>query len=118
MPGTSAYNREGQAQEIDVYVSQNLNSSNVQYSFRPQSDFFRRPHVLRTDGHHVWVGEIAESGGILWQLEIQSSGTADHKMNGPLDSSKSVGIGTHMGMGNSHGREGAMESGEPLDNNI
>jgi hypothetical protein len=81
VPGTAAFTQSGQAQEIDVYVVQ-PNASHPQYALRPQSDFLHRPHVLRAFGQHIWVGEIAESGGVLWHLEIQSSSGAATQTGG------------------------------------
>lgn len=49
-----------------------LNSTEIQYSFQPKSEDFQRPHILRARDNDIWVGEIAESGGVLWRLEIQA----------------------------------------------
>lgn len=54
------------------------NSKQIQYSLRPTTDNFQLPHVLRAShGNTIWVGEISESGGVLWRLEIQSSSDKD-----------------------------------------
>uniref|UniRef100_A0A915E6I2 Copper type II ascorbate-dependent monooxygenase C-terminal domain-containing protein n=1 Tax=Ditylenchus dipsaci TaxID=166011 RepID=A0A915E6I2_9BILA len=52
-----------------------LNSTKIQFSFRPKSDQFRRPHIIRAKGNTVYVGEIDEAGGILWSLDIQAEKT-------------------------------------------
>ncbi|KAH7728406.1 Protein PAMN-1 [Aphelenchoides avenae] len=49
-----------------------LNSTEIQYSFAPKSASFQRPHILRARDNNIWVGEISETGGVLWRLEIQA----------------------------------------------
>jgi hypothetical protein len=106
VPGTPTMNSQsGQSNEIDVFVVQE-NFTNVQYSFRPESDFLHRPHVLRAFGHQIWIGEIAESGGILWQMEIQSDSVnppSQHQMaksSGGANNNNNI---MHMGQGNGGG---------------
>jgi len=61
----------------------------VAYSWKPTSDNFDRPHILRVskDCRYVFVGEIRGDGGVLWKFEIkrdrpnQSSGTESDKMD-------------------------------------
>jgi hypothetical protein len=115
VPGTLAYTQSGQqAQEIDVYVVQ-PNATTIQYAFRPQSDFFHRPHVLRTNGQNVWAGEIAESGGVLWHLEIQSDSAAEGGSGGGQHAEHQMaqtGNTMHMGMGTQ--KESARGEGKQI----
>uniref|UniRef100_A0A915DMI1 peptidylamidoglycolate lyase n=1 Tax=Ditylenchus dipsaci TaxID=166011 RepID=A0A915DMI1_9BILA len=51
------------------------NKNEINISFRPKSDQFRRPHIIRAKGNTVYVGEIDEAGGILWRLDIRQKRT-------------------------------------------
>lgn len=60
-----------QQQEINAYVVPN-GKQRIEYSFRPTTAYFQRPHILRANGNRIFVGEIDENGGVLWAFEIQS----------------------------------------------
>uniref|UniRef100_A0A1I7YP49 DUF4792 domain-containing protein n=1 Tax=Steinernema glaseri TaxID=37863 RepID=A0A1I7YP49_9BILA len=69
---------------LAVYVVP-ANRTQIQYSWEPSSKAFQRPHILRIHGSNVWVGEIAEEGGVLWRFEIQKDDSAQMIM--PNDAS-------------------------------
>ena len=72
VPGTSLPAKNGRSQDINVFVSAR-NSSHIQYSFRPSSGNFVLPHVVRASHKKtIWIGEILQTGGAIWRLEIQS----------------------------------------------
>ena len=57
------------ADEINVFGAP-LGASIFEYSFKGRSRNFQRPHILRAQGNSVYVGEIEDSGGILWRFDI------------------------------------------------
>jgi hypothetical protein len=48
-------------------------TTKLQYSFWPKSEDFIRPHIIRVRGRTIWVGEIADQGGVLWSFDIKES---------------------------------------------
>ncbi|TKR63370.1 hypothetical protein L596_027210 [Steinernema carpocapsae] len=67
-------------QSIAVYVTP-ANHTEIQYSWEPSVSVpFQRPHILRIHGNSVWIGEIAEGGGVLWRFDIQKDDSAQMVM--------------------------------------
>uniref|UniRef100_A0A7E4W9E0 Peptidylglycine monooxygenase n=1 Tax=Panagrellus redivivus TaxID=6233 RepID=A0A7E4W9E0_PANRE len=55
--------------ELNVYTVP-LGSSNFQYAFRPTQAEFKRPHIVRARNQSIFVGEISDGGGLLWQFDM------------------------------------------------
>ncbi|KAI1731404.1 NHL repeat domain-containing protein [Ditylenchus destructor] len=98
IPGsTVAQTSDTENHEINVYSVPIGSNNKIQYSFRPKSDAFHRPHILRAKGNSVFVGEIDEAGGVLWHLEIQA------EQNVPMDHGSPVaGATAAFGSGVAH----------------
>lgn len=81
IPGSQQQNQQQnqQQQEINAYVVPG-NFNKIQYAFRPTTGYFLRPHIIRVYKNQVFIGEIAETGGILWHLEIQTESQKNKKI--------------------------------------
>jgi len=84
IPGTAS----SDGREINAYFTGT--GKNIQYSFGPESDAFKRPHVIRVKAEDVWIGEIDESGGILWHFEIQTEEEHHPSMPMPIHEGHSI----------------------------
>ena len=67
------------AKEINVF-NVPLGSSTFQFSFRPKSSEFTRPHIVRARNNSVYVGEIDDSGGVLWKFDMNQEGHSGSNM--------------------------------------
>jgi len=56
------------ANEINVFGVP-LGASIFEYSFKGRKNF-KRPHILRARDNSVYVGEIEDSGGVIWRFDI------------------------------------------------
>uniref|UniRef100_A0A914PVM7 Peptidylglycine monooxygenase n=1 Tax=Panagrolaimus davidi TaxID=227884 RepID=A0A914PVM7_9BILA len=56
-----------EVKEINVFVVPK-GSTTFQYAFRPKSTEFSRPHIVRANTNSIYVGEIDDSGGVLWKF--------------------------------------------------
>uniref|UniRef100_A0A914PSQ3 peptidylamidoglycolate lyase n=1 Tax=Panagrolaimus davidi TaxID=227884 RepID=A0A914PSQ3_9BILA len=56
-----------EVKEINVFVVPK-GSTTFQYAFRPKSTEFSRPHIIRANANSIYVGEIDDSGGVLWKF--------------------------------------------------
>jgi hypothetical protein len=56
-----------EVKEINVFVVPK-GSTTFQYAFRPKSTEFSRPHIVRANANSIYVGEIDDSGGVLWKF--------------------------------------------------
>ncbi|KAE9546678.1 hypothetical protein FO519_010110, partial [Halicephalobus sp. NKZ332] len=84
------------ADEINVFGAP-LGASIFEYSFRGRAKEFSRPHILRARDNSVYVGEIDDSGGILWRFDIDQEAGSMMPMNefsmggsGPTSAQNSV----------------------------
>lgn len=60
-------------EKIEAYMTALNGTTRIQYSFSPKSEDFVRPHIIRVREQTVWIGEIANTGGVLWRMEIKES---------------------------------------------
>uniref|UniRef100_A0A914YWB6 peptidylamidoglycolate lyase n=1 Tax=Panagrolaimus superbus TaxID=310955 RepID=A0A914YWB6_9BILA len=69
-----------EVKEINVFVVP-PGSKTFQYAFRPKSTEFSRPHIVRAKGNSIYVGEIDDSGGVLWKFDyLQDPSMKDHSL--------------------------------------
>jgi hypothetical protein len=66
-----------EVKEINVFVVP-PHATTFQYSFRPKSGEFHRPHIVRAKDNAVYVGEIDDSGGVLWKFDISEESSSGH----------------------------------------